>query len=144
MILLSLILILAGCAGQDRISPPDWSIAELSNRDITEPTKLPQLCEVVSIKGADGLKYGTWSEACWKYLQEYEITAEANTDIAKANADALRNTEAGYNALINAGKMERELGDFYLELYEDEKSGRFIDSILYRSLISLGILAVML
>lgn len=144
MIQLSLILILAGCAGQDRISPPDWSIAELPESAITTPAELPLLCKVEAVTGEDGQRYGTWPAECWKALQEYEITAEANTDIAKANADALRNTEAGYNALINAGKMQQELGDFYLELYEDEKSGRFIDSILYRSLISLGILAVML
>lgn len=145
MILLpTLLILLTGCAGRDRIAPPDWSIAELPASDITEPTELPQLCEMVVIDGADGERYGTWSPECWKYLQNYEIISEANADIAQENANALRNTEAGYNALLNAGKLQRELGDFYLELYEDEKSGRFMDSVLYRALIGLGFIVVML
>jgi len=144
LILLSLISILGGCAGRDRISPPDWSIAELPESEITTPVKLPLLCKVEAITGEDGQRYGTWSKKCWQALQAYEIVSEANTDIAQANADALRNTEAGYNALLNAGKLQQELGNFYLELYEDEKSGRFIDSVLYRSLIALGFVVVML
>jgi len=143
-LLLLLLLILAGCAGTKQRVAPDWSIAELPASVITYPDTLPALCEMVVIDGADGIRHGTWTPECWKIMQAYEVVSEANTDIAQANADALRNTEAGYNSLLNAGKMERELSDFYLELYEEEKSGRFIDSLLYRSLISLGILAVML
>jgi len=145
LILLSLLsTVLAGCAGQDRIDPPDWNQVEISTTQITEPENLPLLCEIITIEDAQGIKHGTWSAMCWKALQEYEIKAEGNTEIAKANADALRKVEGASRALLNAGKMERELSDFYLQLYEEEKSGRFIDSLLYRSLISLGILAVML
>ena len=136
--------ILVGCAGKANVKPPDWSIADLSESSITLPAELPALCEVVAIEGTDGQKYGTWSADCWKYLQAYEITAEGNTSIAQANADALRNTEAGYQAVVNAGKMQQELTNFYAELLKDEKSGRFIDSLLYRVFISLGLIAVVL
>ena len=99
---------------------------------------------MVVIEGLDGERYGTWSADCWKYLQAYEVVSKANTDIAQANADALRNTEAGYNALISAGQMQKQLTDFYAELLEEERSGRFIDSLLYKTLIGLGFIVVML
>ena len=138
------ILILAGCAGQEKRSPPDWSAVALPVVEITDPVALPQLCEATIIEAADGERYGTWPAECWKILAAYEVTAEGNTAIAQATANALRNTEAGYNSLISAGKIQQELTNFYAELLEEEKSGRFIDSLLYKTLIGLGFIVVML
>jgi hypothetical protein len=139
-----MILILAGCAGQEKRSPPDWSAVALPAVEITDPAALPQLCEITVIQDAEGVKYGAWSPACWKALSAYEVTAEGNTDIAQSNANALRKTEAGYNSLISAGQMQQELTNFYAELLKDEKSGRFVDSLLYKTLIGLGFIVVML
>jgi len=139
-----LLTVLTACAGNNKRTPPDWSVAELPVSVITEPTTLPLLCKVFVIEGVDGNKYATWDSACWNDLQAYEIISQANTEIAQSNADALRNTEAGYAAVVNAGKMQQELTQFYAELLEDERSGRFIDSLLYRSLIALGFIVVAL
>jgi len=144
LILLSLLLtVLAGCAGQDRIEPPDWSIAELPASEITRPTQLPALCEV-SVIQSDGIKYAAFSADCLKSLQAYEIIAEANTLIAESNADALQSTERGYNSLVEAGKMQQELSDYFREELADEKKKGFYDSMFYRALIALGLIVVAL
>ncbi len=105
---------------------------------------LPSLCEMQVIEGIDGVRYGTWTPDCWKEFMAYEIVSEANTDIAIANASALRNTEAGYNTLVRAGEMQQSLLQYYIDLLEEERSARFIDSLLYKALIGLGLLVVIL
>ena len=139
-----LILVLAGCAGQEKRSPPDWSAVALPVVEITDPVALPQLCPATIVEATDGERYGTWPAECWRALAAYEITAEGNTSIAQLNANALRNTEAGYNSLISAGQMQQELSGFYSDLLEDERKARFIDSLLYKILVGLGLIAVVL
>jgi len=142
--ILSVLLTLGACVSQEKRDPPDWSTVALPTSEVTEPTRLPVLCEITVIDGADGQRYGVWSPDCWQTLQAYEITAEANTDIALANANALRSTEAAYAALVSAGKLQGELTVFYAELLEDERKGRFIDGLLYKTLIGLGFIVVLL
>ncbi len=108
--------------------------------EITEPVELPALCEITVIQSAEGVKYGTWSAPCWKAFQAYEVVSEANVEIAAANASALRNTEAGYQSAISAGQMQQELTFFYADLLEEERSARFIDGLLFKSIIGLGLL----
>lgn len=139
-----MLLILGGCAGQDRRELPDWSGMALPAVPVTDPVELPLLCEISVMKDTDGQKFGFWTADCWKALQAYEFAAEANTSIAQSNANALRNTEAAYATLINAGEMQQQLTEFYAELLKEERSGRFIDGLLYKTLISLGFLVVLL
>ena len=139
-----MLLILAGCASQPRLNLPDWGDLALPTEEITDPIALPLLCEMQILEGTDGIRYGTWTPDCWKEFMAYEIISEANTDIAGANASALRNTEAGYGTLIKVGELQQILLQHYADLLEEERSGRFIDSLLYRALIGLGLLVVIL
>ena len=139
-----LLILVTGCAGQDRREPPDWSGLALPATPVTYPAELPPLGEMTVMDGVDGQRYGFWTADCWKALQAYEFTAEANTDAAKFNASALHNTEAAYAVLVSAGEMQQQLTEFYAELLKEERSGRFIDGLIYKILVSLGFMVVLL
>jgi len=81
---------------------------------------------------------------CWAALDAFDVVAVGNTEIAQANADALRNTEGANDALIQAGQLQQQLSDFYRELLADERQARWIDGMIYKSLIALGVIAVAL
>lgn len=81
---------------------------------------------------------------CWAALDEFDIIAGGNTEIAQANANALRNTDRANDSLIQAGQLQQQLSDFYRELLQDERQGRWIDGMMYKSLIALGLLAAAL
>jgi hypothetical protein len=81
---------------------------------------------------------------CWAALDAFDVVAAGNSEIAQANANALRNTERANDALIQAGQLQQQLSDFYRELLEDERQARWIDSMMYKSLIALGVIAVAL
>ena len=66
-----LILVLAGCASQEKRSPPDWSAVALPAVEVTDPVTLPQLCEATIVTAADGERYGTLPTECWKILAAY-------------------------------------------------------------------------
>lgn len=135
---------LGGCATNPRAPAPNWSSAAVDPVEITDPELLPALCAMFVIEGADGVRYGTWTDACWNELAAYEIIAEGNTEIARANADALRKTEAGYNSLIKAGELQQEMTRFYEESLREEKSAHRIDNWMYKILMGLGLIAVAL
>ena len=127
-------LIAVGCASNPRTELPNWDIAE---RDKTEeaadPLVLPQLCTI------------PWSEtnvACWSALDDYDVISAANYDIAEANTAALRKTEAGYDHIVQAGRMQQELGEIRQELLDEERRGRWLDKWYYRGIIALGLIAV--
>ena len=129
-------LISASCASQPSAPPPDWSQAEREQTEITYAKALPNLCEIPNT--------GAWPAACWSTFAEFEVIADFNTELADLNAEALRKTELGYDALQNAGAMQQQLSDFYRELYEDEKQGRFIDGLLFKGVLALGLIGVAL
>jgi hypothetical protein len=133
---LLIVSILVGCANQPTVNPPDWnSVANLDKTPITEPRALPALCEIPWQAG---------DVSCWAALDAFDVIAHGNTDIAQANANALRNTEGANDALIQAGQLQQQLSDFYKELLEDERQARWIDGMMYKSLIALGLIAVAL
>lgn len=133
---LLIVSILVGCASQPAVDPPDWSsLANLEKTPITDPRALPVLCEI------------PWQETdlhCWVALDEFDVIADGNSKIAQANADALRNTEGANDALIQAGQLQQQLSDFYRELLADERQARWIDGMMYKALIGLGVIAVAL
>ena len=126
--LLLIALILSGCASTPS-QLPDWKTAELPEIEATNPLKLPLLCGV-----------GEWDTRCWKALEAYEIVAEANFQIGLSNVKALKNTEAGYSHLIQAGILQTRLTEFYMDELKREERGRFIDGLFYKTLIGLGII----
>ncbi len=105
-------LILAACANAPEPNRPDWSaVGELEKVPVTDPRALPALCEI---------PWPAVDVHCWAALDAFDVIAAGNSDIAQANADALRNTEAANDALIQAGKLQQQLSDFYRELLQAE------------------------
>lgn len=129
-------LISASCAGQSAVPPPDWSQAERVQKEIKYARKLPELCEIPND--------GRWPASCWATLDEYDVIATFNTELATHNANALRKTELGYDHLQQAGALQRQLSNYYRDLLEEERQGRFVDGLMYKALIGLGILGVAL
>ena len=128
--------ILVGCGSQTTVDPPDWSqVADLEKTPVTDPRALPVLCQI---------PWQATDVHCWAALDAFDVIADGNTKIAQANADALRNTEGANDALIQAGQLQQQLSDFYRELLADERHARWIDSMMYKSLIALGVIAVAL
>ena len=128
--LLLTVLILSGCATNPR-QHPDWQVAALPPTEVTDPVDMPLLCGV-----------GEWVAECWAQLEKYETVAEGNRVIAQGNADALRNTEAAYGQLIQAGVMQTQLMEFYITELEAEQKGRFIDGLFYKALIGIGLIVL--
>lgn len=139
---LLLVLILSACATQQsNTQRPNWvetakQVLE-ERKPIKEGRELPTLCEI------DG-QTGAWSAACWLVFEKYEVIAEGNTKIAKANASALRNTEGAVDSLIQAGIMEQRLTDFYAELLNEERQGRFIDGLINKGVIGIILIGAVL
>ena len=77
-------------------------------------------------------------------LDEYDIIATFNTELADLNANALRKTELGYDSLQQAGQLQQQLSDYYQELLKEERQGRFIDGLMYKALIGLGVIGAAL
>jgi len=125
-------LTLAGCASEPVVLP-DWEIASRIPSEVADPLPLPRLCEI------------PWDAvACWQRLDEYDIIAHGNTDIAVSNTAALRKTEAGYDAVIEAGKMQQQLSQIRQELLEQERKAHFWDNVGHRAFIALGVIAIII
>ncbi len=120
-------LIAVGCARTPPKPLPDWELAERVETEVADPIELPELCE---------LHDGQWTPACWLiFVDEYEVIAEGNTIIAGANASALRKTEAAYDEIIAAGKLQQQLATIRQELLDDERRQREYDKWYYRAII---------
>lgn len=122
------------CGSNPPVALPDWEMAARVEMETADPTPLPLLCEIPAT--------GTWTLECWQALDEYDIVATGNTVIAQANADALRKTEQGYDALIGAGKLQQQLSQIRQEMLERERREHTMDNWFYRIVIGLGLLAV--
>lgn len=125
-------LYLAGCTTEP-VQLPNWELAARTPVPITDPTPLPDIC----IPPFESLE-------CYKALDAFDIVAIGNTEIAQANADALRKTEAGYDALIEAGKLQQQLSQIRQEILEQERRAHMYDKWFYQGIIALGLLAVAL
>ena len=130
-------LISVSCASQSAVPPPDWSQAKRPQKEITYAHKLPDLCEMPGDSGR-------WPAPCWLALDEYDIIATFNTELADLNASALRKTELGYDSLQQAGQLQQQLSDYYRDLLKEERRGRFIDGLMYKALIGLGVIGAAL
>lgn len=124
--LLLLGLIVSGCATNQRVSPPDWEFAYYDKVETVDPVELPALCEIPF----------TTAE-CYLQLEKYEIVAEGNFDIAKANTNALRKAEGAYNELVAAGKMQQEYAELREEQLQEERREHMLDNWWHRGLIVL-------
>lgn len=123
-----LVLTVAGCASQPP-ELPDWDLAERQPRAVTEPMRLPDLCEIP--------ESGRWPVECWRMLDVYDVVAIGNYEIAQELANALRSSDASYDALLGAAKVQQELSRIRQELLEKERRDHAIDNWWYRGIIAL-------
>lgn len=118
----------AGCASQP-VDLPDWDLAARQPREVTQPIPLPDLCEIP--------ESGQWPIECWLTLDAYDIVASGNTEIAQELANALNASDASYDALLSAAKIQQELSQIRQELLEKERRDHAIDNWWHRGLIVL-------
>lgn len=129
-----IVSILAGCASGPTTPPPDWNV-EYERTPVTDAKALPALCPI---------PWPADDVACWAALDKYDIVAERNTDVAQANANALRNSEQATDAFIAAGQLQQQLTTFYADRLADEKRAHFIDNALYKTIIGLALIGAAL
>lgn len=132
-IVLLMALIVGGCASPKPYDLPNWEAAARDTTEIAEAKELPILCSIP--------RSGQWTVACWRALSEYDIIAAANYDIARSNALALGKTEAAYDHLIEAGKLQQQLATIREEMLEQERREHTYDNWFYRALIVVGLAA---
>lgn len=128
-------LILAGCVTTPTSHIPDWEIVEREKKEAADPMPLPALCSI---------PWDASDVGCWAKLDNYDIVAYGNTEIARANTRALRETELAYDRLVDAGKLQNELSQIRHELLEQERYAHRMDNFYHRGLIVLGVLLVAL
>ncbi len=138
-------LIVSGCVSvPETRDPPDWSgVGNIEKKPAADAKDLPELCEVEVAETELGRR-ATWSQPCWNILEAFEVIAIGNTKIARANTSALRSTEAANDTFIEAGKLQQQLSNFYLDLLKDERQGRQLDVLTYRVLIAVVALGALL
>ena len=133
-----LIGILTVCSSTP-VTLPSWDIPPAAT-EAQQPLSLPE--RPVATLSASGK--AEFSKEGMNQLRRYTTASEANFEIAKANAAALEAQSRAYNALIDAGKMQRQVAEIRQELLEAERRDHFIDNWFHRGLIALGLIAVAL
>lgn len=119
------------------VSLPDWDLAARNvDVEVVDPAAVPVLCDIP----LDGV----WSVVCWKQLDAYDIVAKANYEIALANASALRKSDAAYDQLIEAGKLQSQLAQIRQDMLEQERRAHTLDNWFYRGVIALGLIGAAL
>ena len=138
--LLTLLVIgtLTGCVSTP-IELPDWEIPE-ATETATYPLSLPE--RPAATVNAAGM--AEFTKEGMLQLRRYTVAAETNTEIATANAVALEAQSRAFNALIDAGKLQRQVGQIRGELLEIERRDHRMDNWFHRGLIALGLIAVSL
>jgi hypothetical protein len=117
-----------GCASNP-VPLPDWDLAERDQtKEAADPLPLPDLCSV---------PWQPEDVECWSALDEYDIVAVGNTEIAAENAAASRAGDQSYDELLGAAKVQQELSQIRKDLLEQERRGRELDKWWYRGLIVL-------
>ena len=135
-LILLIALISASCATPP-VELPDWDLATRNqSEEVTDPLTLPNLCEIPAS--------GSWPVECWKKLDAYDIVASANYDQALSTANALRASDASYDALIGAGKLQSQLALIRQEMLERERQAHTADNWFYRVIIALGLMGAVL
>jgi hypothetical protein len=124
--------ILVGCAATPAVQIPDWE--GLDGRVRQEPAQaadLPLLCRIPFTE-----------TECWAALEQYEIVAEGNTAIAKANTEALHDANEAIDSLVHAGREQQAFARIREEQLTESRRNHEFDKWWYRGLIAAGLIAV--
>jgi len=134
----AILLLCVGCASEPQ---------QLPNCDIPAPMaevqhalELPELPVEVS----STLTTATFNLEGMSQLKIYRIASDANKTVADENALALEARNEEVNALIECARFQNVWIRVHAEDLKDEKFDHFIDNLLHRGLIALGVVAVAL
>jgi len=127
---------LSGCANTP-VSLPSWDIPQ-ATEEAQQPLELPVRPQATLSETG----MAEFSQEGMLQLQRYAAASEANFAIARANAQALEAQSRAYNALIDAGELQRQVAEIRAELLELERRDHFIDVWFHRGVIVLGLVAV--
>ncbi len=133
-----LIGVLSGCSSQPIQIPT--CVIDAAPVETTQPLSLPELPAVVSATDTTA----SFDLEGMQQLKRYRIASETNTAIASDNASALQERNQSVNALIECGKWNERFSEIREEQLRQERHDRFVDSLWYRGIIALGLIAVVL
>lgn len=128
---------LSGCASAP-VELPEWDIEPVTV-EIQQPLRLPELPSPASSTPESV----TFTREGFQRLLEYAVVAGGNQEIAQANAQALVALSQSYNALIEAGKLQRQFAQVREEQLDRERREHQVDNWFYRGLIALGVLVAL-
>lgn len=131
------LIVLTACSTVREL--PDCEIPE-APAEAQRAVLLPELPQEVSSTNTTA----TFDLDGMLQLKRYRIASDTNTEVANLNAEALEARNESINALIECVRGQ----NIWMEIREDElereKLDHFIDNLLHRGLIALGLVAVAL
>ncbi len=133
-------LILAGCAAGKGYELPAPSQIDEPPVTATRPIPLPDRPEIAEAK-INGQAVGYLTRDGLQALTAYSEAADANTVIAELNAIQAEQIAAAFMKLAAAYQRQREISSIREDLLRQERRGRFIDGLIYKAMIGLGLVA---
>ncbi len=128
-----LILLIIGSISGCATSPPEspWEGLTVDTRPAVAsldcgPFPLPTRATAVEI---------VYDEAGVNALEVYRVCSEANQDNVDEHAAQIMQLKVARNALVDAGKAQRNIADMRAEMLEDERRHHFLQSVGYFVLI---------
>ena len=138
--ILAAVMFLTACVnGKPYELPPPADITRPpaeATRPIALPAR-PDLREIVFQGQAGGFLTGEGLRA----LTAYREATEANRDIATLNAIQAEQIAAAFDKLAAAYQRQREISAIREDLLIQARRDRFIDGLIYKALIGLGLVA---
>ena len=132
LFLVGALSVLASCASS---YPNPWAELEVDRSPAAQPEPLPELPEPIAFTD-DTV---TLDKAGAQRILEYKTVAEANTQIAAANADQVDSLKAASDNLVQAGKAQRALTDMAQQTLAEERRRHFFEKVIYwAAIIGLG------
>ena len=129
-------LALSGCASAP--TPlPEWQSLPLASVEIQRPLDLPARPLAASATETTI----TFDEQGIRDLESFYLIAQGNQMVGESNAEALEAQSRAYNALLQAGELQRQIAVIRQELLEQERKNHFWDNIFYRGIIVVGVVA---
>ena len=133
-------IILAGCAAGKGYQLPAPAEIDEPPATATRPIPLPDRPELMKAEiGGQTVAYMTPDGL--RALTAFAEAATANTEIAQQNAIQAEQIAVAYEKLAAAYQRQREISAIREDLLRQERTGRFIDGLIYKAMIGLGLVA---
>lgn len=128
------VLLLTGCTTLPERDNP-WLSIEPARIGAQMPVPLPKRPQAIVLGDHAG-----FDEDGMRALAAYRVAAEANTEIAAENAQALDDMARAYNALADAGRAEFALSAINARRLAEERRARLWDKVQWLGLIGAAVI----